>query len=61
MSADPKAEPNEGRETVEELADEAKSENPDPTTARETFELELMEEDRSEEGEDVQLNEELDG
>jgi hypothetical protein len=42
-------------EHVEELADEAKDENPDPTTARETFELELMEEGRSEEGESVEL------
>lgn len=56
MSAQAQAEPSEGRETVGELADEAKSENPDPTTSRETFELELMEEDRSDEGEDVELN-----
>jgi hypothetical protein len=47
-------------ETVEELADEAKSENPDPTTARETFELELMEEGRSEEGESVELTDDAD-
>ena len=45
-------------ETVEELAEEAKSENPDSTTARETFELELMEEGRSEEGESVELADE---
>ncbi len=60
MTADPRSEPSDGRETVDELADEAKAENPDATTARETFELELMEEDRSEEGEDVELNEGLD-
>jgi hypothetical protein len=47
-------------EPVEELADEAKSENPDSTTARETFELELMEEGRSEEGESVELADEPD-
>ncbi|HEX4492412.1 MAG TPA: hypothetical protein VH914_14475 [Acidimicrobiia bacterium] len=50
----------EGEEPVEELADEAKTENPDPTTARETFELELMEEGRSEEGESVELTDEPD-
>jgi len=47
-------------ERAEELADEAKTENPDPTTARETFELELMEEGRSEEGESVELTDESD-
>jgi hypothetical protein len=47
-------------ETVDELADEARTENPDPTTARETFELELMEEGRSEEGESVDLADEAD-
>jgi hypothetical protein len=52
MSADPK-----DRETIDELAEEAKSENPDTTTSRETFELELMEEGRSEEGENVELHE----
>jgi hypothetical protein len=56
MNAKPRTEPNDGRETVDELAEEAKSENPDPTTARETFELELMEEGRSAEGEDVELD-----
>jgi len=50
-------EPSEGRESVDELAEEAKEENPDTTTARETFELQLMEEDRSEEGDDVELSE----
>jgi hypothetical protein len=43
---------------VEELAEEAIVENPDPQTRRETFELELMEEDESEEGEDVSLEDE---
>jgi hypothetical protein len=45
-------------EPVEELAEEAKAENPDETTSRETFELELMEEGRSKEGEKVQLADE---
>jgi hypothetical protein len=51
---------NHDDEPVEELAAEAKVENPDPTTARETFELELMEEGRSEEGESVELADEAD-
>jgi hypothetical protein len=42
-------------ESVEELAEDAKTENPDLTTQRETFELELMEERRSKEGEKVEL------
>jgi len=41
---------------VQELADEARDENPDPTTRREAFELDLMEEDLVEEGRDVQVN-----
>ena len=45
------------RERVEELAEDAREENPDPTTRRETFELDLMEEDLVEEGRDVQVNE----
>ena len=55
MSADPN-----DHETVDELAEEAKEENPDSTTSRETFELELMEEGRSEEGENVEVNEDRD-
>jgi hypothetical protein len=54
----PAEDEDEDEETVAELADEAKRENPDPTTARETFELELMEEGRSEEGESVELTDE---
>ena len=50
MTTDAPGREDHDTETVEELADEAKTENPDPTTARETFELELMEEDRSTEG-----------
>lgn len=44
------------RERVEELAEDAREENPDPTTRRETFELDLMEEDLVDEGRDVQVN-----
>jgi hypothetical protein len=50
--------PDSDREHLDELADEAKAENPDPVTRRETFELELMEEGRSEEGESVSLDDE---
>ena len=42
-------------EPIEELADEAIEKNPDDQTRRETFELGLMEEGRSEEGGDVDL------
>ena len=42
-------------EPVEELAEEAATDNPDPQTRRETFELELMDEDRSDEGEHVEV------
>jgi hypothetical protein len=38
---------------AEELEEEAAERNPDHQTRREALELELMEEDRSEEGEDV--------
>ena len=40
-------------EEAEELEDEAAERNPDPQTRREALELELMEEDRSEAGEDI--------
>ncbi len=40
---------------VEEIVDEARTDNPDPTTRRETLELELMAEERSEEGADIQI------
>ena len=42
-------------EPVEDLAEEAAADNPDPQTRRETFELDLMDEDRSEEGEHVEV------
>jgi hypothetical protein len=38
---------------VEQLADEAADRNPDETTRREALETELLDQDRSEEGEDV--------
>jgi hypothetical protein len=47
-----------GDEPIEELADEAIEENPDEQTRRESFELELMEEGRSQEGEEMDLEEE---
>jgi hypothetical protein len=43
----------QGREDREHVSEEAAERNPDPQTRREALELELMEEDRSEEGEDV--------
>jgi hypothetical protein len=39
----------------EELAEEVKEENPDPTTRREAYELGLMEEDESVEGEEIHV------
>jgi hypothetical protein len=51
--------PNSDRDHVEELAEEAKVDNPDPETRRETFELELMDERLSEQGESVELGEEI--
>jgi hypothetical protein len=41
------------REEAEELEEEAAERNPDPQTRREALELELMEEDRSDAGEDI--------
>jgi hypothetical protein len=38
---------------AEELEEEAAERNPDPQTRREALELELMEEDRSDAGEDI--------
>jgi hypothetical protein len=45
-------------ERVEELAEQARRENPDPTTRREAFELDLMDEGLVEEGRDVVVNDE---
>jgi hypothetical protein len=41
------------KDEAEELEEEAAERNPDPQTRREALELELMEEGRSEAGEDV--------
>ena len=40
-------------EEAEELEEKAEERNPDPQTRREALELELMDEERSEAGEDV--------
>ncbi len=40
-------------EEADELEEDAAERNPDPQTRREALELELMDEDRSEAGEDV--------
>ena len=39
----------------EQLAEEVRQENPDPTTRREAYELGLMEEDESVEGEEIHV------
>lgn len=44
-------------EPIDELVDEAREDNPDETTRREAYELELMEEDRSTEGAQVEVDE----
>ena len=44
-------------EPVQELAEEIAEDNPDRTTRREALELELMDEGRSEEGADADLDE----
>jgi len=43
-------------ERAEELAEQTREENPDPTTRREAFELDLMDEGLVEEGRDVVVN-----
>jgi hypothetical protein len=50
---EPEHVPQVSEEEAEELEKEAAERNPDPQTRREALELELMEEDRSEAGEDV--------
>jgi len=47
--------PDPREERVEELAEEVREENPDPTTRREAFELDLMDEGLVEEGRDVEV------
>jgi hypothetical protein len=54
----PDAARGDGEEPIEELVEEAKEDNPDPTTRREAYELELMEEDRSKEGAQAEVDEE---
>jgi hypothetical protein len=54
----PDAARGDGEDPIEELVEEAKEENPDPTTRREAYELELMEEDRSKEGAQAEVDEE---
>jgi hypothetical protein len=54
----PKDGASDGEETIDELVEEAREENPDQTTRREAYELELMEEGRSEEGAEVEVDEE---
>jgi hypothetical protein len=51
----PGATTSDEHKSPEELAEEVKEENPDPTTRREAFELGLMDEDESEAGEDVRV------
>jgi hypothetical protein len=48
---------DDDNEPIEELVEESREENPDPTTRREAYELELMDEDRSEEGAEVEVDE----
>ncbi|HZR13084.1 MAG TPA: hypothetical protein VFC33_07510 [Acidimicrobiia bacterium] len=48
------ARPNE---RIDELVEEAREDNPDETTRREAYELELMEEERSREGAQVEVDE----
>jgi len=45
----------EPHKSPEELAEEVKEENPDPITRREAYELGLMEEDESVEGEEIHV------
>ncbi len=52
------ATPGPEPESIDELAEDAKEDNPDSTTRRETFELDLMEEGRSKEGAGVELDDE---
>jgi hypothetical protein len=47
-------------ERAEELAEEVREENPDPTTRREAFELDLMDEGLVEEGRDVTVVDDAD-
>jgi hypothetical protein len=53
MTPDPRSEPPSREEEQQALEEDARRRNPDPTTRREVLELELMEEDRSEVGEEI--------
>jgi hypothetical protein len=44
---------------LEEVEEEIAEHNPDPITQRESLEQELMEEGRSEEGEEIELEEDV--
>ena len=54
MEAERSPRPDEHK-SPEELAEEVKEENPDPVTRREAFELGLMDEDESVEGEEIHV------
>ena len=44
---------------IDEVEEDIAEHNPDPVTRRESLEQELMEERRSEEGEDIELEDDL--
>lgn len=52
-----RGERDERDEPIDELVEEAREDNPDETTRREAYELELMEEGRSTEGAQVEVDE----
>jgi hypothetical protein len=51
----PRSRDTDEHKSPEELAEEVKAENPDPTTRREAYELGLMDEDESVEGEEIHV------
>ena len=51
----PRSRDTDEHKSPEELAEEVKEENPDPITRREAYELGLMEEGESEEGEELHV------
>jgi hypothetical protein len=59
-SRGPDAGHGDDEEPIEELVEEAREDNPDLTTRREAYELELMDEERSEEGAQVEVDEDED-
>jgi hypothetical protein len=50
---------NEYEPDLEEVEEDVGEHNPDPVTRRESLEQELMEEGRSEEGKEIELEEDL--